>query len=198
MVKDKKVKLTKFKKISMVIFFLLLIVAIAFGVKSFFPCSKMKKETYKITSFDGRVKKAKFDLEVADNNEARLKGLMYRKSLPENTGMIFDFEKPDYYAMWMKNTYVPLDMIFFNDAGVVVALANDREPLSEDYVSPCNLEYEVKASNTPIDVEWDIDGFFDECEARYQKPNKLIRYVIEVPAGTIKANNIGLGDKLSK
>ena len=120
------------------------------------------------------------------------------ESLPENTGMIFDFEKPDYYAMWMKNTYVPLDMIFFNDAGVVVALANDREPLSEDYVSPCNLEYEVKASNTPIDVEWDIDGFFDECEARYQKPNKLIRYVIEGPAGTIKANNIGLGDKLSK
>ena len=93
MVKDKKVKSTKFKKISMVIFFLLLIVAIAFGVKSFFPCSKMKKETYKITSFDGRVKKAKFDLEVADNNEARLKGLMYRKSLPENTGMLFDFEK---------------------------------------------------------------------------------------------------------
>lgn len=186
------------KKILLWIFLVLLVVAIALGLKSFFPCNHLNKEDFKITSFDGKKQKALFRLEIADTEATRLKGLMYRKELPENTGMIFDFEKPDYYAMWMKNTYIPLDMIFLNNDGVVVTLAPNREPLTEDHVSPCNVEYEIKAAKTPIDVEWDIDAFFDECEARFSKPNKLIRYVIEVPAGTIKANGIKLGDKLSK
>ena len=189
-------------KIWLVIFLILLVVAIAFGVKSFFPCKKknnnLKKEDYKIVSVDGNTQKAFLKLEVADNNDARLIGLMNRKEVPENTGMIFDFEKPDYYSMWMKDTYVPLDMIFANNDGVVTALAENREPLSEDFINPCNLAYEARVALNPDDTDWDIDGFFDACEANFSKPENATRYVIEVPAGTIKNLNVKLGDKLLK
>ncbi len=189
-------------KLWLIIFLVALVVAIAFGVKSFFPCKKvnsnLKVENYKIMSVDGKKQKVDLKLEVADNDEARLTGLMNRKDVPENTGMIFDFGKPDYYSMWMKNTYVPLDMVFLNNDGVVVALANDREPLTEDYINPCNLEYEAEAVKHPDDKNWDIDAFFDECEAVFSGSEKATRYVIELPAGTIKKANIKLGDKLSK
>lgn len=211
----KKVKNGGRGKFWLVIFFVLLIVAIAFGVLTFFPCEKglnysvkarrirrinsnLKVENYKIMSADGKKQKALLKLEVADNDEARLIGLMNRKEVPANTGMIFDFGKPDYYSMWMKDTRVPLDMIFMNDDGVVMALATDREPLTEDYINPCNLKYEEIVAQHSDDENWDIDGFFDECEAKYSTPEKATRYVIEVPAGTIKKAGIELGDKLLK
>ena len=190
------------KKIWLIVFLVALVVAIAFGVKSFFPCKKMnnnlKVENYKIMSADGKTEKVSLKLEVADNDAARLTGLMERKEIPANTGMIFDFGKPDYYSMWMKDTYVPLDMIFINNDGVVSTLAVDRKPLTEDYINPCNLKYEVLAVEHSDGENWDIDGFFDECEAKYSTPEFATRYVIEVPAGTIKKANIKLGDKLLK
>lgn len=199
MVKNKNKKSSK-KKIWLILFLIVLIVAIVVGALTFCPCKKgnMKRYDYKITSADGKTEKASLKLEVADNDEARLTGLMNRKKIPENTGMIFDFGKSDYYSMWMKNTYVPLDMIFFNNDGVVVALANDRQPLTEDYINPCNLKYEIVSVEHSDGENWDIDGFFDKCEAEYSKPEKATRYVIEVPVGTIKKAGIKLGDKLSK
>lgn len=194
---NKKTKNNGSKKGWLILFLVLLIVAIVVGAFTFFPCNKdLKRYDFKITSADGKTEKVSLKLEVADNDEARLKGLMHRKEIPENTGMIFDFETPDYYSMWMKNTYVPLDMIFMNNDGVVVALANDRESLTEDYINPCNLKYEEIVAQHSDD--WDIDGFFDDCEAKYSTPEKATRYVIEVPAGTIKKANIKLGDKLLK
>ncbi|MGN0929398.1 MAG: DUF192 domain-containing protein [Alphaproteobacteria bacterium] len=187
------------KKGWLILFLVLLIIAIVVGAMTFLPCNKdLKRYDFKIVSRDGKTEKAILKLEVADNDEARLRGLMERKDVPENTGMLFDFEKPDYYSMWMKNTYVPLDMIFFNNNGVVIALANDREPLTEDYINPCNLEYWAKVAKNPNDNNWDVDAFFDKCEARFMKADKLTRYVIEVPAGTIKKANIKHGDKLLK
>lgn len=189
-------------KLWLIIFLVALVVAIAFGVKSFFPCKKvnnnLKSENYKIMSADGKKQKVALKLEIADNDEARLTGLMNRKEIPENTGMIFDFGKPDYYSMWMKDTYVPLDMVFLNNDSVVIALANDRIPLTEDYINPCNLKYEVEAAKHSDGQNWDIDAFFDECEASFSRPEFATRYVIELPAGTIKKANIKLGDKLSK
>ena len=199
MVKNKNKKSSK-KKIWLILFLIVLIVAIVVGALTFCPCKKgnMKRYDFKITSADGKTEKASLKLEVADNDEARLTGLMNRKSIPENTGMIFDFEKPDYYSMWMKNTYVPLDMIFMNNDGIVVSLAPDREPLTEDYINPCNLAYKYAEESHLHPDDWDIDGFFDECEAKYSTPEKATRYVIEVPAGTIKKAGIEYGDKLSK
>jgi uncharacterized membrane protein (UPF0127 family) len=123
------------KKILLWIFLVLLVVAIALGLKSFFPCNHLNKEDFKITSFDGKKQKALFRLEIADTEATRLKGLMYRKELPENTGMIFDFEKPDYYAMWMKNTYISLDMIFIGCDNKVKDIYKKAKPLSLERIN---------------------------------------------------------------
>jgi hypothetical protein len=70
-------------------------------------------------------------VEVARTSREREKGLMFRASLPEDGGMLFDFQEERPIAMWMKNTPLPLDMIFVSSAGRVVGLAVDTEPFSE-------------------------------------------------------------------
>jgi uncharacterized membrane protein (UPF0127 family) len=154
-----------------------------------------KKANYAISAKDSGGEKAAFAFEVADTNEERLQGFQHRKEVPEGTGMLFVFDSPDYHSMWMKNTLVPLDMIFLNEGRVVTSIAADRVPLSEDYVTPCNVEYDAKVAELGKEG-WDVDAFFDECEARFMKPEVLTRYVVEVPAGTAAKYGIALGDVL--
>lgn len=71
-----------------------------------------------------------FTLEVADNEAARRKGLMYRRSMPEEHGMLFVFEYSDVLKFWMKNTYIPLDIIFIDRYGTIVAI-RQMKPLDE-------------------------------------------------------------------
>ncbi len=59
---------------------------------------------------------------------------MYRKSLPEGRGMLFDFHRDQQVAFWMKNTYIPLDMIFIRGDGTIAHIAEDTVPLSEALV----------------------------------------------------------------
>ena len=68
--------------------------------------------------------------EVASTADARSIGLMYRKSLPENEGMLFVFPEAAYHGMWMKNTYVPLSVAFIDRQGAILNIA-DMAPLSE-------------------------------------------------------------------
>jgi uncharacterized membrane protein (UPF0127 family) len=72
-----------------------------------------------------------FAVEIADTEAAREKGLMYRKSLPEGQGMLFDFHQEQSVGFWMKNTYIPLDMIFIRGDGRILRIAENTEPLSE-------------------------------------------------------------------
>ncbi len=74
------------------------------------------------------------DVEVADTDHKREHGLMFRRSLPQNAGMIFLFEDEHDIAMWMKNTYVPLDMVFIGDDWRIKHIARDAEPLSTDII----------------------------------------------------------------
>src|SRR4029079_12058619 len=71
-----------------------------------------------------------FTVEIADTEPAREKGLMYRRSLPEGTGMLFDFHQEQDVAFWMQNTYIPLDMIFIRGDGRILRIAENTEPLS--------------------------------------------------------------------
>jgi uncharacterized protein len=73
--------------------------------------------------------------EIADTEELRSRGLMFRHILPEGHGMLFDFGKPRPAAMWMKNTYMSLDMLFIRADGTVAAIAENTEPLSEQTIS---------------------------------------------------------------
>ena len=68
--------------------------------------------------------------EVAADYATRGRGLMHRKSLAQNAGMVFRFDQPDRHCMWMKNTYIPLSVAFVDPQGTIVNIA-DMQPHSE-------------------------------------------------------------------
>jgi uncharacterized protein len=72
----------------------------------------------------------KLSVEVAKTAAQIQRGLMYRTALPENTGMIFLFAEERPISMWMKNTLIPLDMLFINKAGVIINIAEHTTPES--------------------------------------------------------------------
>ncbi len=89
-----------------------------------------------------------FTAEIADTPESRAQGLMYRQSMPEDHGMLFDFGRDAEVGMWMRNTYIPLDMIFINADGTVHRIARNTTPFSEETVSsrgPVRAVFEVNA-----------------------------------------------------
>ena len=71
-----------------------------------------------------------FTVELADTDAEREKGLMFRKELPEGSGMLFDFHEEQPVGFWMQNTYIPLDMIFIRGDGRILRIAENTEPLS--------------------------------------------------------------------
>lgn len=76
-----------------------------------------------------------FSVELAVTDEARARGLMERKELPEGQGMLFDFRRDEHVSMWMRNTYVSLDMIFIQRDGRILRIAENTQPLSERIIS---------------------------------------------------------------
>ncbi len=71
-----------------------------------------------------------FKVEVVKDDRARDRGLMFRQSLPADGGMLFDYDPPQSIAFWMKNTYIPLDIIFIDAKGVILNIAANTTPLS--------------------------------------------------------------------
>jgi uncharacterized protein len=76
-----------------------------------------------------------FKVELADEPSERAKGLMFRRSMPQNQGMLFDFHDEVPIMMWMKNTYIPLDMVFVSRNGTVTGVAPNTVPMSEETIS---------------------------------------------------------------
>jgi uncharacterized protein len=72
-----------------------------------------------------------FAVELATNDAERERGLMFRKELPEGRGMLFDFEHEQPVSFWMRNTYIPLDMIFISGDGRIIRIAENTQPLSD-------------------------------------------------------------------
>jgi len=90
----------------------------------------------------------RFEVEVADTEEERARGLMFRESLPENEGMLFLYPEPRPVSFWMKNTYIPLDMLFIGSDGLVAAIAEQTQPLSETTIP----------STVPVKAVLEING----------------------------------------
>ncbi|MBZ8134561.1 hypothetical protein CLD20_14870 [Afifella sp. IM 167] len=76
-----------------------------------------------------------FHVELARNQQERSRGLMYRRSLAADRGMLFDFGTDRSITMWMKNTYIPLDMIFIGSDHKVSRIAKETTPFSEDTIA---------------------------------------------------------------
>ena len=77
-----------------------------------------------------RVGRETFTLEVADTPKAQQLGLMHRRSMPQDRGMLFVFEDERERSFWMKNTHIPLDIIYADAAGIVVSV-KQMKPLDE-------------------------------------------------------------------
>lgn len=80
-----------------------------------------------------------YGVEMARSDAEQQKGLMYRRHLPENQGMVFIFSKPTKITMWMKNTYISLDMLFINENGYVIQIVENTTPESETIISSQEL-----------------------------------------------------------
>lgn len=75
--------------------------------------------------------KARFSVDVADDASERAQGLMHVAQMPRSKGMIFVYDAPSRIAFWMKNTLIPLDMIFADEQGRVVKVHSNATPLDE-------------------------------------------------------------------
>jgi len=107
-------------------------------------------------------------VDVANDPEEQSRGLMFRKSMEWNNGMLFVFEDVKYLSFWMKNTYIPLDMIFVDKDLRIVDIKED--------VQPCPLQEDI-------------------CPSYPSK--QPAKYVLEVNAGFIQQNGIRVGDILN-
>ena len=88
----------------------------------------MRRETLTLETASGP---KVINIEVADTAEEKARGLMFRTALPDTSGMLFPYPQPQELSMWMKNTYIPLDMVFIKSDGTVHRIEVRTEPLSE-------------------------------------------------------------------
>lgn len=75
-----------------------------------------------------------YDVEIAVSPTEKARGLMFRRSLPQDGGMIFLYDQPRVMSMWMRNTYIPLDMVFITEQGTVLRIEENTEPFSTDVI----------------------------------------------------------------
>lgn len=92
-----------------------------------------------------------FLVEVMRTDEERARGLMFRRHLPADRGMLFDFKRVEPVSMWMQNTYLSLDMLFIRPDGTIATIATHTEPLSTRVIpsgEPVLSVLEVNAGTT--------------------------------------------------
>ena len=98
--------------------------ALVFGGRSALAA---ELETLTIVTDKGRYS---FRVELADTPKTREMGLMYREKLPSDQGMLFEFKRTEMQSFWMKNTYIPLDIIFVERSGRIAHIARSTRPRS--------------------------------------------------------------------
>ena len=103
------------------------------------------------------------EVQIADDEPRRVRGLMFQDQLPPDQGMIFVFDKPGLYSLWMLNMQFPLDMMWFDENGKMVHIEKD--------VPPCKTALEITT-----------------CQSVVPEGDAL--YVLEVTAGFVDQNNI--------
>ena len=93
---------------------------------------RFDKEPLLIQTAAGKV--LHFTVEIASTPDQRARGLMFRKTMADDAGMIFDFDEPRRVTMWMENTILPLDMLFADDTGTIRHIKENAKPYSRDII----------------------------------------------------------------
>jgi uncharacterized membrane protein (UPF0127 family) len=94
---------------------------------------------FKPVSIIGENGTSVFNVEIAVTQAERSKGLMFRRSMDDDAGMIFDFGSEQDVSMWMRNTYIALDMLFIREDGRIGHIAEETTPLS-DTIIPSRID----------------------------------------------------------
>jgi len=123
----------------------ILIVIALVAVGTFVFTSKSSGSNATLVTATGR---HPIDVEIADTPETREIGLMNRDQMDADSGMLFDFDVSRDVTMWMKNTLIPLDMLFMDHRGVVVRIAANAQPLSLSLIP----------SNAPVQYVLELNG----------------------------------------
>ena len=110
------------------------------------------------------------EVQIADTEPRRVRGLMFQEQLPYDQGMIFVFSEPGIYSLWMLNMQFPLDMIWFDENGNIVHI--------EENIPPCKSATEIMACQSII-------------------PSGDALYILELTSGFIKEFDITKDSKLS-
>ena len=105
---------------------------LALSASLLYPAYAMRRETLKLLTAHGT---QAISVEIADTPEEKAQGLMFRTHLDDKSGMLFFYPAPQEITMWMRNTYIPLDMVFIRADGTVHRIEARTEPLSEDIVA---------------------------------------------------------------
>lgn len=108
-----------------------------------FPRSSMQ-----IATSDARLHE--FRIWIADNEPRRARGLMFVRNLGENYGMLFIYPESQPISMWMKNTYIPLDMLFVDEKGRIVKVVENTKPESLDTIDSDSLVRAVIELNAGV------------------------------------------------
>ena len=125
--------------------------------------SDIKLESVEFPRGTVKVDDVPLQVQVADTEPRRVRGLMFQDQLPYDQGMIFVFEKPGLYSLWMLNMQFSLDMIWFDKDGKVIHIEQD--------VPPCKSALEIATCQSIV-------------------PDGEAVYVLEVTAGFVEQNNI--------
>ena len=153
------------KKMYLYGLFALLVLLIAYAI--FYKSDS----TYNKSSMEVKVNNSTIIAEIANTEMERAKGLMFRKSLAKNAGMLFIFPYEAEHAFWMANTKIALDIIWADQNKQIVHI-NHNTP-------PCTQTGNLSSYCTTY------------------KPDAKAKYVLEVNAGWAKANNVKTGDNLT-
>ncbi len=96
------------------------------------------------------IKKEKFIIEIADTENKKVVGLMYRKNIPQNFGMLFTYPNEDYRGMWMKNTLINLDLIFLNKDKEIIDIKHNVPPCEND---PCKTYISKRKAQFVLEIK---------------------------------------------
>ncbi len=110
----------------------------------------------------------KFLVEVANTDASREQGLMHRDHLPDDRGMLFVFESEDIWSFWMKNTLIPLDVVWLDGDGRIVDVAEGMQPCK---TVPCPLYHPEQLSSFALEIG----------AGRYQEEGLQSGMILEFP-----------------